>query len=141
MQSPNIWGPIAWNFLNCVVMSYPLVPTDEAKTNMRHFFTNFGTVLPCGKCRLNYVKHLEKFPLNDTVLASRTNLIKWLIDIHNEVNKSTGKRVLTYDEGVKCMLEQYNDNGSMKWCFTVIIAIIFIIVILIGGFLGWKQRS
>jgi hypothetical protein len=139
MQSPNIWGPIAWNFLNHVVMSYPLTPTNEDKINMKNFFINLGTVLPCNKCKLNYLKHLEKHPLDDTVLASRTNLIKWLIDIHNEVNKSTGKRVLTYEEGVKSMLEQYEGNGGMKWCFTIIVAIVFVIIIVVGGILKWKQ--
>lgn len=142
MHPPNIWGPIYWNSLNSVVMNYPITPNDTDKANMKSFFLSFGNILPCEKCRGNYAKHLEQLPLTDNVLSSRTNLIKWLVDIHNEVNKSTGKRVLSYEEGVKCIVEQYEGQGeNVKWLFTIIIAIVFVIMLLVGGYLKWIKNE
>ena len=128
--SPNVWGPPGWNFLHYISFTYPNNPTKEDKEKYLNFFKYVGDVLPCEKCRYNYKKHQEKKPLNDTVLSSKQNLVKWLIDIHNEVNIINGKKQLSYEEVVRHYF------GSKKKFYRInkkylIILLIFIIIIIL----------
>lgn len=88
---PSIWGPHAWKFIHITAMAYPSNPTDIDINTYRNYFTLLGDILPCPKCRINYKKKLIKFPLTDYVLSSTDNFVNWTIDLHNEVNKDTGK--------------------------------------------------
>lgn len=97
---PDIWGKYAWNFLHLVTLDYPNHPTSEDKQNYYSFFYTLQYVLPCAKCRNNLSHHLKKYPLTNEVLMSRTNLVKWGIDLHNVVNYYTGKPMLTYDQAM-----------------------------------------
>ncbi len=99
--SPTIWGPHLWKFMHYLTLSYPENPTEEDKDNLYNFFLTIQTVLPCEKCRYNFKSHLEKTPLTEEILSDNVKVIKWLFDIHNEVNKSTNKPVLLYDDFIK----------------------------------------
>ena len=99
--SPDLWGPHLWKFMHYLTLSYPENPTEEDKDNLYNFFLTIQTVLPCEKCRYNFKSHLEKTPLTEEILADNAKVIKWLFDIHNEVNKSTEKPVLLYDDFIK----------------------------------------
>jgi hypothetical protein len=94
---PSVWGPHAWKFIHITAMAYPENPTNIDINTYRNFFTLLGDILPCPTCRINYKKKLIKFPLTDFVLASTDNLVKWTIDLHNEVNKDTGKEQYDYE--------------------------------------------
>jgi hypothetical protein len=96
--SPRIWGPHGWKFLHYVTFSYPENPTNEDKENYKFFFNSVGSILPCFTCRENYKNHLKKFPLDDNTLKTQFNLVSWLINIHNEVNKIHGEKILSYNE-------------------------------------------
>ena len=97
------WGNYAWGFLDAVVLTYPLHPTALEKSHYRTFFQSLQHVLPCPKCRDHYGTNLKTYSL-DEGLQSREHLIRWLIDVHNSVNRSNGKRVYSYAEG-KAMME------------------------------------
>lgn len=80
--------------MHFVTLSYPDSNqniSEQDKTHVKDFFLSVKNVLPCENCRLHFEQNLEKFPLNDNILSSKDNLIKWLVDIHNEVNIRTGK--------------------------------------------------
>jgi hypothetical protein len=98
---PTIWGPHLWKFMHYFTLSYPEEPTEEDKDNLYNFFNTIQTVLPCEKCRYNFKSHLEKTPLTEEILSNNINVIRWLFDIHNEVNKTTNKPVLSYDDFIK----------------------------------------
>jgi hypothetical protein len=99
--NPTIWGPHLWKFMHYLTLSYPENPTEEEKDTLYNFFHTIKTVLPCEKCRYNFNSHLEKTPLSDEILSNNANVIRWLFDIHNEVNKSNNKPELPYDEFIK----------------------------------------
>lgn len=103
-MKPEIWGPATWTLLHSITLEYPESPTTEDKENIKNFINCFGKVLPCEKCRINFKSHIEEIPLNDDVLNSRKNLIKWMIDVHNSVNKMNGKKELTYHDALKNIL-------------------------------------
>jgi hypothetical protein len=126
----RFWGPHAWIFLHSITLEYPDVPTMRDKDNMSNFFNSLGNVLPCYKCKINFPKHLIKYPLNNDVLSSKTRLVKWLIDIHNEVNIMTGKEVMPYEIALKNILEKYENKGIPN---NILILIIIIIIFLTIG--------
>ena len=101
-MNPKFWGPHGWYFLHSVTMNYPKNPTDQDKQIYFNFFKSLENVLPCEKCAYHYSKNLEKLPL-EPALESRDKLVRWLIGVHNEVNKETGKREYSYEE----VIEEY----------------------------------
>uniref|UniRef100_A0A6C0DA81 thiol oxidase n=1 Tax=viral metagenome TaxID=1070528 RepID=A0A6C0DA81_9ZZZZ len=107
---PNIWGPHGWKFLHFIAMAYPNEPTNEDKQKYLTFFTLVGDLLPCQLCIDNYKKHLLIYPITDEVLSSKSNLLKWSIDMHNEVNKENNKKVYTYNEAVALISNNYNEE-------------------------------
>ena len=101
-MNPKFWGPGAWIFLHSITMNYPKEPSDDDKQAYYNLFKNLENVIPCEKCAYNYSMNIQKYPV-EPALSSRDLLIRWLIKIHNEVNKETGKREYTYDE----VIEEY----------------------------------
>jgi hypothetical protein len=108
----NTWGPYAWKFLHIVALAYPNNPSEEKKIKYLQFYTVLGDILPCSICSNHYKEMLINFPLNDIVLSCRENLLKWTIDIHNEVNKSLNKKVLTYDEAIILIKNNYEKSDN-----------------------------
>jgi FAD-linked sulfhydryl oxidase len=128
---PKIWGPSTWNFLYYVSLSYPDSPTLEDKKNTREFFKLVGKVLPCQTCRNNYYKHINQIPITNYVLSSRYNLINWLISIHNQVNISNNKPLITYDMVLKRYLNQNNNIDYTKLLMWISILLILIVILVI----------
>ena len=113
-MKPEIWGPHAWIFLHSVTFDYPDNPTPDIKKKYKGFFESLQGILPCEKCRNHYKNNLKKQPLTDTILKSRKNLIEWLIDIHNTINKKNGKATLSYKQVIKKYLDYYEGKKETK---------------------------
>ena len=97
---PNIWGPHLWKALHMISFGYPNEPNEEQKKNYRTFFENFYQVLPCSICSNNYKKNLKELPITNDTMKNQQNLVKWVIDVHNIVNKELGKHVIEYDDAL-----------------------------------------
>ncbi|CAH6421421.1 Erv1/Alr family sulfhydryl oxidase [uncultured virus] len=140
-MDPKIWGPSGWMFLHSITFAYPTCPNNNDKKNMIQFITSLQYVLPCSKCSENFKKHLKIHPITDEILSSKDKLIKWMIDMHNEVNKITGEKQFTYDQVIKIYSNKYNNSNSNKnWIiFLVIICIFFIIIFIIYFYKKWKS--
>ena len=102
---PEFWGPSGWKFLHSITFQYPMKPTIDDKAHYKEFFNSLKYTLPCQKCAYHYAKHIRKYPI-DSALNSKDDLVKWLINIHNEVNKSLGKREYSYHE----VMDIYKDE-------------------------------
>lgn len=94
------WGTHAWAFIESIALTFPTSPTPQEKSEYKDFFNSLQYVLPCPRCREHYKENLGKYPLSEA-LNGRENMIKWVIDVHNEVNISNGKGVLSYEEARK----------------------------------------
>lgn len=110
MITPEIWGPHGWKFMHYVTLGYPLYPTNDDKDHYKKFFTLIQYVLPCSLCAHHYRDNLLKLPLSDEILSSKDNLIKWCIDMHNIVNESKNKPILSYQDA----FNKINDNTECK---------------------------
>jgi len=108
-MNPDIWGPSAWMFLHSVSLAYPKNPTDIDRINYGNFFNNLQPILPCLKCSNNYLQHIQEEPIENH-LDNKESLVKWLINIHNKVNKLNNKDMLSYDK----VIDKYKDIYSLK---------------------------
>ena len=143
---PATWGPYGWKFLHFVTLGYPTNPNNEQKENYKKFFYSLGNILPCSVCSKNYKDHLVKLPLTDDILNDRDKLIKWMIDIHNIVNKETGKPAMSYDDALenimntfkhttkhsdnKILIEQNTNIIDKNYLLYILILILLILVII-----------
>jgi hypothetical protein len=103
--SPSMWGREAWHFIHYVTLNYPNNPTDQDKKLYQQFFEALPKVLPCPICGLHFLENLHQ---NEIRLDSKKDLFEWGVDMHNAVNESNGRKVLTYEEA----LQQINKNSS-----------------------------
>lgn len=129
---PDIWGEDMWNCFHRIAYDYPDNPTLENREHYRNFYEGLQYVLPCSGCRTNFSIHLEELPLTDEVLANRNNLLQWTIKIHNLVNSSLGKPVLTDAEAmdkINGLVNPIDPNKKMNWLYFIIIIIVAIILI------------
>ena len=111
MAGPDVWGPPGWKFIHFVTMGYPDKPSEPVKKNYFNYFHSLKNVIPCSICASHFAENLETLPLDDNILSSRENLVRWGIEIHNIVNKKNGKKEYTYEEGIKEILKPFCGKG------------------------------
>jgi hypothetical protein len=111
---PSVWGPFFWHTIHIVALGYPKNPTYTDKKCAKEFYESLTYLLPCAICRQHYKEHLIKNPLTP-FLDSRTDLIKWTVDIHNNVNKMLEKPEWTLEEVLAYYERVGNRNRSPVW--------------------------
>ena len=126
-MEPNIWGPPGWTFLHTITFQCPENPTDLDKQKYYTFFNSLKNVLPCPNCKEHYTENFENIPIR---LESREDLIEWLIDIHNEVNKKNNKRIYTYKEVYDIYNKKYDLGESKEKDYVGMCAFILLIIII-----------
>ncbi|AYV83576.1 MAG: hypothetical protein Hyperionvirus8_60 [Hyperionvirus sp.] len=97
-DDPQKWGPDKWREIHQKTLRYPRNPSQYHKRKMYEYFMNLPDELPCETCAKHLTEHLNTYPLTYQILSSRKRLCCWTVDIHNLVNKSLGKRELSYEE-------------------------------------------
>ena len=137
MNNNNVWGPPAWTFLHTITYNYPENPSDNDKKNYHNFFDSLQHVLPCEKCKGHYKQNIQKYDLNNS-LDNREDLVKWLIDLHNEVNKDMGKRVWSYSEVYNKYDNLHNSNLVNKILIFVILCIVLVLIFFLYKTYGKK---
>lgn len=74
-----IWGPKFWLLMHSMADFFDSVNSE----NGYQFFRYIKQVLPCKECR----EHFGKFTI------PRSNFTKWLVKVHNDVNRRLGKSI------------------------------------------------
>ena len=130
-MNPKFWGPEAWIFLHSITMNYPKNPTEKDRQVYTTFFNALQNILPCEKCAYNYSRNLQEHPIEEA-LDNRDSMVQWLITIHNEVNKETGKELYTYDQ----VIEKYNYKMmNLQTDPTMIYKVIIVCLVMIVVFM------
>lgn len=96
-MDPRSWGPSLWRYLHIMSMNYPTNPTQHDYMFYQNFLNYLGHTLPCPTCKFHYQEYLKTNPPN---LSDKHTFVYWTIDLHNDVNKRTGKKIYSYDEAI-----------------------------------------
>lgn len=141
-MKPDIWGKHMWYTIHFVALAYPHNPSNEDKRQYQVFFENLHHVIPCYKCSVNYISHLNEKPITVEVLSGPVSLFRWTVDIHNLVNKELKKKQWKYTEAHEFYENFERRNISKnKWCTTRSVAIFLISMFaLICGILLSRTR-
>jgi hypothetical protein len=105
--SPEFWGKHGWHFIHSIALAYPDEPTEEQINKYMAFFNSLHEVLPCPICGYHFKENMAVVPIR---LSNKTELFNWTVDMHNEVNKQNGKKVLTYEEALNEILKNSETN-------------------------------
>lgn len=128
---PKLWGRYFWGTAHYITISYPSNPTQKEKQNVKLFFDLLTDLLPCENCRAHYKNNLMRYPLTDQILNSRLNLIKWLVNLHNEVNQRTGKKIISVEEAINIYTQPHVQTNKKFTQTTTIILLIVLIFVLV----------
>lgn len=130
-----IWGPVTWNFLHLLSISYPDKPSKNDIENNKTLINTLGNILPCLKCRDHFKNNLQNTNMNNE-LSSKTNYMTFLWNLHNKINLDTNKNSLPYndflkeyqtiiDKGHFNPIEIYKENQLLRKILIVISIILF----------------
>ena len=108
----SVWAPNAWIFLHSIAFSYPINPSSKQKNDMKKFLLSLQNVLPCSYCQKHFKEFMDKTNM-DEVLKNKNQYVKWMIDLHNDVNRRTGKKEYSYKE----VIYYYNSLCNRKYNF------------------------
>lgn len=106
---PPLFGPMIWDTMLLLAMSYPETPNDQYQKLMKDFLTSLCHLLPCPGCSNHAVEYLNTHPIN---LSSKQTVTQWVVDFHNAVNIRLGKATYTVDEAKKALIKRI--DGDMK---------------------------
>lgn len=88
-------GRSTWHFLHTMTLRFPDKPTKAESDTLRSFFENFAQLYPCGECARHFQQLIKELPPQ---VGSRMGASLWLCAVHNEVNKSLGKKEFPCDK-------------------------------------------
>ena len=98
-----------WRFLHASSFAFPEDPDATRQKQMFEFLISVGRVLPCKTCRDHYNDYIRE-NLTDRVVMSKGTLIEWIVELHNSVNRRTGKREWKVEE----VRKHYESQGQTK---------------------------
>ena len=114
IHDPKIWGPPLWDILHYITFRYD--ETKDEKIYHELFTKHLPNLMPCKSCRDHYKQHIKKLPIR---LESRNSLSRWLVHIHNKVNKQLKKKEMPYEiiKSRYCnqTIKHKVTNSFLKW--------------------------
>lgn len=104
--APEYWGACTWKAMFSVAYTYPPIPTDNERSAANNYFNALKYLLPCSDCREHYTELLKSLPVENSTV-SKVELLKWLEEISNRVNKFLEKEQIKFQK-------IYEDMSSVK---------------------------
>jgi len=111
---PDTWGPFFWHTIHIIALGYSTNPSYNEKKAAKEFFESLRFLIPCPVCREHYNTHIEKYPLTSHI-DRRSDLLRWTILLHNEVNKILEKKQYTEAEVIKYYSRLGKRGRSPVW--------------------------
>ena len=92
-----LWQNITWIFFHKLSLN------QDVKKNVAYesFFNAFKTLIPCSMCRNHYIAMLNDKNYNLNKNIYKKNLFNFTIDLHNNVNLRTKKKIWNYEQALK----------------------------------------
>ena len=135
--NPEVFGPHFWFTMHSIAFFYPEYPNTNTMRIHKEFFESFIHLLPCEKCKNHYKMLLTKYPI-DGHLDSREQLSRWVVFIHNQVNKKLGKPEKDFESVVQYYKNAYSQSPSQITKKTK--GLLFGIILCISGFFLYERN-
>ena len=98
------WSKLFWRYwwynLHVLAENYPNYPSDNDIQQLGNFFITMANNFPCGKCKNHFNQYINNVPYENAI-KSKNQLRKYFIDLHNDVNLRTRKKIIPLDEAIK----------------------------------------
>jgi len=100
------WGPPIWKVMHSMSLKAGTCSVDSMRADEIRAWTALipalGPMLPCEECRGHFATWIAAHPIKPflTVPYSEKGewIRRWLFDLHNDVNRRTGKPAFSYDQ-------------------------------------------
>ena len=126
-MNPKIWGSHAWIFLHSIAYSYPENPSEIEKNAIINFLLSLQHILPCKTCSELYKKDMKTMKFNiKTASLNKNNLVLWINEMHNKVNKNLGKKEWT-DKQYENYYNKNEESIFNKYIILIIIIALFLL--------------
>lgn len=102
-----------WNIIHSISFNYFDNPDENIMKQTHDFFNVEMIKITCQHCRRHYKKYLDKSDL-ENICKTKSSLIKWTIDLHNDVNKRKQKPELSYSEVYKLYDQVYEESNELS---------------------------
>ena len=120
------WGPSAWNTLHAFAHKANQKISKDEEEEWVSFFYLFARRLPCPKCRVHLKNYLDS---NMVPLETRDDLVRFVHDVHNDVNRRLGKPVWTYSEHCQLYSLKTPKKEADFPIFPVLLSIVLVVVL------------
>ena len=126
---PKSFGPYFWGAFHLACLA--AIDKEALKT----FIETYQMVLPCFWCRIHFSQLLAENPLPDV------DQFRWSVNIHNKVNESIGKPVVSYEDALKHWLSGCEPEAPEPLfdSTTVILMILFVAFIFAILFKNYRK--
>jgi hypothetical protein len=89
----TIWGPPLWKALHTAGQNKQLKTRQPLWANL---MKNLRTGIPCPDCSAHFNAWMSAHPIRASLIPNiGVDHSKWILDLHNDVNRRTGKPVWT----------------------------------------------
>lgn len=137
----SVWGPAMWQSMHSISFAYPEQPSHHEQAAAFSFLQSLCTLLPCPQCRMHYAAYL-KSTIPSTMagpLKSKQGLVKWTIDLHNDVNERLGKPIMPYEEvhrrfgdaSTVCRAGTSSTSPAMHWMPLVVALVVATVALVV----------
>ncbi|DBA65843.1 TPA: hypothetical protein ACH3X2_002874 [Trebouxia sp. C0005] len=82
-------GRATWTMLHTLAVQYPQMPTKQQQKDVKTLVDVLTRIYPCTECAQHFGEVVKSDPPN---VSSGHELQQWMCRVHNNVNKSIGKR-------------------------------------------------
>jgi hypothetical protein len=118
----DVWGPSAWNTLHCFAHASPPRISDSKREEFSQFLSLFAKQIPCPSCRHHFEHYLETNPLK---VETRGDLVSYLNDAHNSVNKRLGKKTWSYEAHCRAYMRPRPTVPFFEWSMLALIIAVY----------------
>lgn len=109
----KFWN-IYWNCLHYFSYNYPNYPSNLDKHQIEILFKIMSTTgIKCPRCRNHFSSWISKYDIRN-YYNSRNDLIRYFINLHNNVNKNNNKKTLSLNE-VNHIYLNFDSNYLKKY--------------------------
>ena len=134
---PRVFGPHMWFTLHSISFFYPENPNTNDMLLYKEFYEKFSNFIPCKKCSVHYNLYVHNYPI-DGYLNTRESLARWVVNLHNSVNRKLNKREMPFDEVYRTYRGLYRYEHNVQKQNNIMYLSIFAII---GAYIYWRIHT